>query len=68
MEDLTIYTPTELLKFVNDTKDKHEAKKKEILNILVEFEKWGKLYDDNLAELKELETKYVLLIEELNKR
>lgn len=68
MEDLSIYTPTELLKLVNESKDKHEAKKKEIIEILSEIEKWEKLVNDEIVKLGEIEKKYVSLIEELNKR
>jgi len=68
MEDLSLYTPTELLKLINENKDKHEAKKKEIIEILGEIEKWEKLVNENLSKLGEIEKKYVSLIEELNKR
>ena len=68
MEDLSIYTPTELLKLINENKDKHEAKKKEIIEILGEIEKWEKLVNENLSKLGDIENKYVSLIEELNKR
>ena len=68
MEDLSLYTPTELLKLINENKDKHEAKKKEIIEILGEIEKWEKLVNENLSKLGDIENKYVSLIEELNKR
>lgn len=68
MEDLSIYTPTELLKLINDTKNKHESLKIEIIDILKEIEKWEKLVNSKIDNLENIEKKYVLLIEELNKR
>jgi hypothetical protein len=68
MENLSIYTPTELLKLINDTKDKHEFLKKELLEILVELEKWDALANEKIEKITEHENKYVLLIEEMSKR
>jgi hypothetical protein len=68
MEDLSIYTPTELLKLINDTKDKHEQMKIDIANMCGEVEKWEKLINEKIEKLGEIENKYVLLIEEMTKR
>lgn len=68
MEDLSIYTPTELLKLINDAKNKHEFLKKELIEILAEYEKWEVLVNEKIEKINECESKYVLLIEEMSKR
>jgi hypothetical protein len=68
MEDLTKYTPTELLKMINDSTKKHESIKQEIINHTVEIDNIEKLINEKIAILNELEKNYVELIEEMNSR
>jgi hypothetical protein len=68
MEDLTKYTPTELLKMVNDTKSSHDELKTEILRQLEELDDIERKINENIAKLNEHEKYYVDLIDELNKR
>jgi hypothetical protein len=68
MKNYTTLTPTELLKLINDTKFDHENIKNEILNSIKIVEENENLINIKLEDLKLLEDKYVLLIEEFNKR
>ena len=52
-KDYSIYSPTELLKFSNDVKKKHDIVKENII--------------DNLTTLRELEESINMLISELDK-
>ena len=45
MEDLTKLTPTELLKRINDTKNQHEALKKEIVDYTIQVDELEKKQD-----------------------
>lgn len=62
------YSKIELLRFINDTKKNHEEKKEEIYNIIDEIEKFDNYLNAKLAELDSIETRYVRLMEEYNKR
>jgi hypothetical protein len=64
MENLTKYTPTELLKMINDTKVIHDALKQEIINYTFEVDEIEK----KIEILAEQEKNYILLIEEMEKR
>jgi len=68
MEDLSKYTPTELLKIINDNNAKHEVIKQEIINHTVEIDDLEKLINKKIAILDELEKNYITLIEEMNNR
>jgi hypothetical protein len=68
MEDLTKYSPTELLKIINDTKVKHDRLKQEIFNHLTEIDKIEIEINKKILELTEEEKYYVELVDELNKR
>lgn len=68
MEDLTKYTPTELLKMINDVKAKHDALKQEIIDHTIEVDEIEKKINDKLEVLTEIEKNYVELIEEINNR
>jgi hypothetical protein len=68
MEDLGKYTPTELLKMINDTKVKHDTLKQEIINHTFEADELAKLINSKLSILSETEKNYVELIEEMEKR
>jgi hypothetical protein len=68
MEQLNTYTPTELLKLINNIKVEHERLKKEIVDHSYEAEELEKKINDKLAALKSTEDRYVALIEELNNR
>ena len=68
MEDLSKYTPTELLKLINDSKANHDKLKQEIINDTFEMDEVEKKINKKIEHLTEIEKKYVLLIEELNNR
>lgn len=68
MEDLSKYTPTELLKIINDTKVEHEKVKGEIVGETHEVDALEKSINNKIKILTELEAKYVLLLEEMEKR
>ena len=68
MEDLKKYTPTELLKMVNDTKLKHDNVKQTIIDYTIEVDNLEIKINEQIAVLTELEKNYVALIEELNNR
>ena len=68
MEDLSKYSPTELLKIINDTKAKHERLKLEIIERLAEIDEIEVDVNKKILELTEEEKFYVELIDELNKR
>jgi hypothetical protein len=68
MEDLTQYTPTELLKIINDNNAKHEAIKQEIINHTIEIDNIETLINEKIIILDELEKNYVILIEEMDRR
>jgi len=68
MEDLKKYTPTEILKLINDIKIKHETLKEEITKDTEELEVLGEKINKKLEELDVVENEYVKLIEELNSR
>ena len=68
MEDLTKYTPTELLKIINDIKLKHDTLKQEIVDHTFEAEELEKKINEKIISLTEIEKNYILLIEEMEKR
>lgn len=72
MIDLTKHTDTQLLKLLNDNKEKHDNLKKEIVDDTYEFdnyviEKTNEI-NQKIKRLEELEKNYISLIEELNNR
>ena len=68
MEDLTKYTPTELLKMINDIKLKHDTLKQEIIDHTFEVDELEKIINEKIINLTEYEKNYILLIEEMEKR
>ena len=68
MSALSEYTPTQLLKMINDSKVKHECMKKEILEFTDEVETLEMKINVRLDVLSKIEQQYVELIEELNNR
>ena len=68
MEDLSKYTPTELLKMGNDIKAKHDALKQEIIDHSFELEVLENKINEKIIILDELERNYVALVEEIEKR
>lgn len=75
MEELSKYTPTQILKMINDSKDSHEKLKREIIDdtyIFDDLEKKIKELEININKkintLHTIEKNYVALIEELNNR
>ena len=68
MDDLKNYTLTELLKKVNDVRNKHDLLKKETIEITNEIDNLEEKIKKNLKIIDELEKEYVLLIEEFNNR
>jgi Mg2+ and Co2+ transporter CorA len=72
MINLTKHTDTQLLKLLNDNKEKHDNLKKEIVDDTYEFdnyviEKTNEI-NQKIKRLEELEKNYISLIEELNNR
>jgi hypothetical protein len=68
MEELSKYTPTELLKLVNDTKLSHDTLKQEIIDHTFDLDELSKVINEKIAKLTELEKNYVELIEEMERR
>jgi len=68
MEDLTKYTPTELLKLINDTKKIHDNLKQEIIDYTYQADELEKIINNKINELTDTEKYYILLIEEMEKR
>jgi uncharacterized coiled-coil DUF342 family protein len=68
MENLSGYTPTELLKMINDMKAMHDVLKQEIIDHTYQVDELEGIINNKLDELTSLEKNYIELIEELNKR
>jgi len=68
MGDLEKYTPTELLKLINDSNIEHESLKKEIVTLTYNLEEIEEHINEKLMVLDAIEKHYVILIEELNTR
>jgi SMC interacting uncharacterized protein involved in chromosome segregation len=68
MENLSGYTPTQLLKMINDCKLKHETLKQEILGFVDEVETLEIKINLSIATLTQSEKEYIELIEELDNR
>lgn len=68
MKNLKEVSHTELLKLVNDTKQKHEETKKDLLYYTEEFDKLQVVINDKISLLTEIEKEYIILIEEINNR
>jgi hypothetical protein len=68
MENLSGYTPTHLLKMINDVKVKHDALKQEIINDTLEIDELEIRINKKIETLTELEKNYVALIEEMENR
>ena len=68
MENLKEYTPTELLKMLNDIATKHDLLKKEIISTSYQLEKIEKEIKTKLILLDELEKNYIEIIENLKEK
>jgi hypothetical protein len=68
MENLSKYTPTELLKMINDCKAKHDTFKQEIVDMTYEIEVLEEKINARIDVITAAEQQYVALIEELNNR
>ena len=68
MENLVNYTPTELLKLINDAKASHDQLKQEIIDHTFEIDEIERLINTKINQLDEIEKKYIALIEEMNNR
>ena len=65
MENLSGYTRTELQIMGNDIKLKHDRLKSEIISDTYKMEEIEKRINEKVAEMQELEKKYVEIIEKL---
>jgi len=68
MEDLAQYTPTELLKLVNDNNVKHESLRLEVIYYTHEIDNLEQIINEKLKVIDQLEKNYIALIEEMDKR
>lgn len=68
MENLSGYTPTQLLKMINDCKTVHVNLKKEIFDLTYEVDSVELEINRKIAEISIVEKQYVELIEELSNR
>jgi len=68
MEDLSKYTPTELLKRANDIKSEHEKIKKEIIDDTYKVDELQEKINNNISSLEKIEKEYVSIVEEIDKR
>jgi len=68
MKDISKYTPTELLKMINDSNTAHDALKQEIIDHTFEVDELEIKINQKIEKLTEIEKNYVILIEELNNR
>lgn len=66
------YTDTELIRLLNQNKEKHDNLKQEIVGDTYEFDNYvltkSKEINKKIEELEKLEKNYVELVEELNNR
>ena len=68
MEDLSKYTPTELLKIINDIKLDHDNLKEEIIKYTFDVEELENKINEKLKILLFFEKNYIELIDEMEKR
>ncbi len=75
MQELSIYTQTELLKFINDLKTKHEVLKSEIIDLTLKFDELIKTtyqlsdtINEKIKMVGDIEKEYIVLIEEISNR
>lgn len=68
MDNLNKHTPTELLKMGNDISKEHSSLKEEIIQDTFKIEELEKEINEKIKKLKELEDKYVQIVEEIDKR
>lgn len=66
--DKSIYTPTELLKIINDLNIEHDIVKKEMLGKLKEIELKEKEFNNLNEKLNNIEKNYLDYLTELNNR
>lgn len=68
MENLKKYTPTELLKKIQDTKKDHDKIKEEIIQDTYKIEELEEFLEEKINKLNEIENLYVKIIEEFESR
>ena len=68
IQDLSHYSPTELLKLINDSKFTHDNLKQETIDLMYNVDMLEKKINDKLEKIKSTEEVYIALIEELNNR
>lgn len=68
MEGFSEYTPTELLKMINDSKAEHEKIKQEIIDYTYQLDELEVVVNNKINELTAVEKLYIDLIEELTNR
>ena len=68
MEEFSKYTPTELLKMINDSKAEHEKIKQEIIDYTYQLDELEVVVNNKINELTAVEKLYIDLIEELTNR
>jgi len=68
MNELSNYSPTEILKFINDLKTNHELLKNEVFKLLDDIDQIEIIINNKIVELKDIEKNYTILIEELTNR
>jgi hypothetical protein len=68
MNELSNYSSTEILKFINDLKINHESLKNEVFKLLDDIDQIEIIINNKIVELKDIEKNYTILIEELTNR
>jgi hypothetical protein len=68
MKEFEKYTPTELLKMINDSKIEHESVKQDIVKYTLELDDLEKKINERIEYLNIIENVYIKLVEELNNR
>jgi len=68
MNELSNYSPTEILKFINDLKINHESLKNEVFKLLDDVDQIEIIINEKINEIKDIEKNYTILIEELTNR
>lgn len=68
MEDLKNKTQIELQKLFNDIREKHDLTKETIMEITYQIDDLSMILNGKIELLSQLETDYVLLAEEIDRR
>jgi penicillin-binding protein-related factor A (putative recombinase) len=68
MKEFEKYSPTELLKMINDSKTEHDSVKQDIVQYTLELDELEKKINERIEYLNIIEDVYIKLIDELNNR